>query len=346
MGERQMSLFDEIQSDIVSDASLTTILRKAKILAYRINNPEFKSWVDAELSGYRTELPLPSYRKLNTHSKGTLSNLAYTYKNVSLSLIMLPDEIRDRIQIQEMREGIKELESLVQASSSEKGRYLLSIPWKGELIALYNSRTAAHREGYYLQDAHSLINTSAVEQILDSVRNRLLGFILELAERYPEQAKAGFENVNPVPNDQVRQVFEITIMGSGNIITPNALVAQGGNVSIFDQRNQSVGYQFNAAGNINFESVKTRKALVAELQKLKTELSRAAGAKVIKQETATSARDQITKAIQQSRKTNPDKKRILQHINEAKALVSTVSSAAGLVTALAQAIEQVQKLFR
>ena len=45
-----MSILVEIQNDLVNDsAALTNTLRKSKILAARLNFPEFREWVDAEL---------------------------------------------------------------------------------------------------------------------------------------------------------------------------------------------------------------------------------------------------------------------------------------------------------
>lgn len=48
-----MSLLDEIRNDLVTEsASLCNTIRKAKILASAIGLPEFREWVDSELSGY------------------------------------------------------------------------------------------------------------------------------------------------------------------------------------------------------------------------------------------------------------------------------------------------------
>ena len=44
-------------------------------------------------------------------------------------------------------------------------------------------------------------------------------------------------------------------------------------MATFDQRNQQVTYQYNAAGNINFETVQNRTELAVELEKLRSELS-------------------------------------------------------------------------
>lgn len=116
-------------------------------------------------------------------------------------------------------------------------------------------------------------------------------------------------------------------------------------MAVFDQRGQHVTYQYNAAGNIDIDSVQNRIELISELEKLKAELSRAASTHVIDAEVVTDADYQISEAIQQAKKPDPDKKTITDHLKEAKALIEGVTAAGGLVTALAQATEMIQKLF-
>jgi len=53
----------------------------------------------------------------------------------------------------------------------------------------------------------------------------------------------------------------------------------------------------------------------------------------------------LKKALIQAKKPEPDKKSILDHLNEAKALIEGVTAAAGLVGAFATAAQLVQKLF-
>jgi AbiTii len=48
-----MTLLREIQAAATdSKTDIATVLRKAKILAARLQNLEFRSWVDQELNGY------------------------------------------------------------------------------------------------------------------------------------------------------------------------------------------------------------------------------------------------------------------------------------------------------
>ena len=116
-------------------------------------------------------------------------------------------------------------------------------------------------------------------------------------------------------------------------------------MAIFDQRGQSVTYQYNAARNINLGVVQSREDLISELGKLRGEVDRAAAAGAIDKETATDAKSQLEKAVQQAEQSAPDKGALLDHLTAVKDLVTQVGATAGLVTGLVQAIEKVQALF-
>ena len=53
---------------------------------------------------------------------------------------------------------------------------------------------------------------------------------------------------------------------------------------------------------------------------------------------------QITKAIQQATKPNPNKKTILDHLNSAQSAVQKVSFLGGMVVSITQAIESIQRI--
>lgn len=120
-------------------------------------------------------------------------------------------------------------------------------------------------------------------------------------------------------------------------------------MATFDQRGQRVTYQYNAAGNINIGGVQDRADLAGELEKLRAEVSRAREGGALEEETATDAEYQMTKAVQQAKKPEPDNKRLLDHINQAKSLIEGATAAggaaAGLVSALGQAAAQVHQFF-
>jgi hypothetical protein len=114
---------------------------------------------------------------------------------------------------------------------------------------------------------------------------------------------------------------------------------------VFDQRGQSVTYQYNAAGNINFDAVENRVELVTELEKLKAEFDRAVQQNVFDEETAIEADSKLKLAIAEAKKPEPNKQTLLERIGGAKTLIDGVKAAGGIVTALVQAANLVQKFF-
>ncbi|MBD2126224.1 hypothetical protein NDI39_26180 [Microcoleus sp. ZQ-A2] len=116
-------------------------------------------------------------------------------------------------------------------------------------------------------------------------------------------------------------------------------------MSAFDQREQKVKTQYNSNRDINFGAVENRADLVSELEKIKTDIAKAQEAQVIDVEVATDVDYQITKAVQQASKPEPNKNTILQHINTAKDLITGVAEAGGIVTALMKLAELVQTFF-
>lgn len=61
------------------------------------------------------------------------------------------------------------------------------------------------------------ISRSKVEQILDTVRNRLLNVVLELREKYPDINESN-DALSMVPKEQVASIVNTYILGSHNVV--------------------------------------------------------------------------------------------------------------------------------
>lgn len=116
-------------------------------------------------------------------------------------------------------------------------------------------------------------------------------------------------------------------------------------MTIFDQRGQTVTYQYNVQGTINFGTVQTPPDLVAELRKLQAEMQQAVAAGAVQGETATDARYQLDKAVHEAEKPQPDKSKLAGYLAQAKTAIEGIAAVAGLVAALTKAAELVEKLF-
>ncbi|QXX86357.1 hypothetical protein J7649_13430 [Acinetobacter lwoffii] len=211
-----MSLLREIQNDAVnSNVKVSDLLRKCKILAYRLGNDDFKNWVESELNGYSQTEILPNYRVLSVNSKGHFSGaFGSGLRNADMPIFCLPSELQENYSIAKFNSPIATLESL---SSSDSG--VLTQDWNLIILAKYGS---AMYEGYNCIQAWKVIPASAVIGMVDTVKTKILNFALEI-EMINKDAGDVEINSNPIPQDKVSQIFNINISGNvGNLSSGNS----------------------------------------------------------------------------------------------------------------------------
>ncbi|HSH82145.1 MAG TPA: hypothetical protein VLA19_26765 [Herpetosiphonaceae bacterium] len=316
-------IIQRVQQDILDrDVALSDVLLTAKVLAYQLKNDELKRWVKSELDGYREE-DLPDYRLLFSEPRGQLIRGGLRIDNCPVDTNYMPDELRDRGRTIRVCHGVGGIEGLARNDTNY-------FSWRQNWVQLVNAQFAKHSAGYGFLTIHLSAQGSAFAQILTTVRSRLLDFILEISE-FPWDMSRG----RSLPREEVQRLVSVYIYNN----------PEGGNVSVFDQRGQNVNYQYNAAGNINFGAVQNSNDLVAELEKLRDEVRKAAMANIIKGEVVEDTEYQLTKAITQAKKPELDKKALVDHLNTAKTLMESAKTAAGLVGGIVTAIEAVQKIW-
>ena len=114
----------------------------------------------------------------------------------------------------------------------------------------------------------------------------------------------------------------------------------------FDMHGQNVtGNQYVAGHDMSFGAAQSKADLISELEKLKGEFAKAADQGILSEEEATDAQYQVSKAVQQAKKPDADKKIITDHLSTVKTIIGNVTAASGLLVAVFEAIMTVQKLF-
>jgi len=215
-----MSLKQEIQRDIVDPSvKLSTILRKAKILAHHLKSKVVEDWVDQELNGYvSSTAELPDYRKIGTQTYGNfVGAFGSGMKNVPIPTAQLASDIHEFAIQHYLPQGVRELESLV-----ETGETALRAEWPADLTLFIADKLV---ENMVCLQAWKAISVQAIEGVLDTVRNRLLGFVLEVEELDPD-AGEGIASETKLSAEDVTQVFNNYILGSYNIVGSGTSVAQ------------------------------------------------------------------------------------------------------------------------
>ena len=144
---------------------ITNLLRKALLVAYKLNQEEFKVWINNELHGYK-ELDIPDYRKISTEIK---------VKNPHRGLIpfIINDQrIADIFKNVEIKDPIESLDNLLKYPSSEKFCIIEPSDYEQNLLM-------GIQDGYKLP-AVKIIGRNQVAAIVDAVRSTILEWVLRL----------------------------------------------------------------------------------------------------------------------------------------------------------------------
>lgn len=216
-----MSLLRDIQNAAVdSKTPLTVLLRMCTVLAARLGNSEFKKWVQDELNGYVNEEDLPSYRVLHVNSKGHFSGPFQSgLRNADIPLMCIPEVIRDRLSHSYLMEPIASLEALVEQADSGTAQE----PWNPDIVAHVGGNIY---ETMHCIQAWKVIPINRVVAAIDTVRTRILNFVIEIESEAPDAGESPL-NSSPVPQDKLHQIFNTYITGNiQNMATGSSNVAQ------------------------------------------------------------------------------------------------------------------------
>ena len=218
-----MSLLDEIRTDLVNEsATLSNTLRKAKILASAIGLPEFREWVDFELSGYPEKTEIPSYRIFAATNLGTFSGpFQSMVKDAVLPTVNLPEYIRDFAERLIIPFGVGELQEMLVGDSEG-----FQSKWPQEYV-IRARKYIQMTGGLELVDAHKPIPRHIISGVLDNIKNKLLDFTLGLQENNITSEELDNGTVKP---EVVRQVYNtVNIYGDHNVVASGENVNQAVN---------------------------------------------------------------------------------------------------------------------
>jgi hypothetical protein len=199
--------------------TLSDLLRKCQILAYRLRHEPFKEWVAHELTGYPDEATLPTYRgpldgQVRAHLVGTFGREA---KSIAVPITNFPKEMRDWVTEFKFSQGVATLEALIADARRNDDPRVIS-PFPVEVAA-----AMPVWQGYQTISMWKELPVAGVAGILDQVRSRALEFVLEIEAENPE-AGASATIEPPVPLARTDAIFYTVIFGGQNAVGPGATV--------------------------------------------------------------------------------------------------------------------------
>lgn len=234
-----LKLIDEI-IDLASSNStpVSVLLRKCLVLSFDLKNHALKAWANSELDGYDFSGAVPDYRKCQAGAKGNfLGPFQSSITGRPLPPMLLNENHRHFSGETKLVQPIASYEALFEEGGSSRA----VIEWPSDLVLIYQNKLI---QGYGLTNAWQEIPGSAISGLLDTVRNRVLRFALELRE---ELGRVDDVTADLTPRT-VERVVNTYIYGGTNVIAQDA-------------------HYFTQSGDVNV-GVRDMDALVAELAKL------------------------------------------------------------------------------
>lgn len=211
-----MTLLREIQAAALdSSVDLSDLLRKCKVLAARLKHAEFAAWVDHELNGYPDNGAVPPYRRLKVESQGHFSGpFGSGLRNANIPPSNIHKQFRHFVTDLSLSQSVSTLAQLAQGNHGT-----LQAKWPADLVKYVQQHCPIY-ENMVLADAWRLFPASTVNGVLDTVRTRILDFVLALEEKEPRAGDVEPGEQPKLSREAVSNVYNTTIInGQANIGT-------------------------------------------------------------------------------------------------------------------------------
>lgn len=212
-----MSLLEAIVDQATSsETPLVDVLRRCKILAYRLKYEPLETWVDQELNGYADDADLPPYRMMETSAFGRFTGVAmggFVQQDYEFGRENLPprlEEHADYLFSHHARQGIAAIEEVFRS-----GEAVLRVPWSPAAARLMSNRVI---EGFQCESAWRAIPRSHIAEVLDTVRNRILSFALSIQQASPDAGDVAPGAPPALGAAEVERIASVTIYGGNNVL--------------------------------------------------------------------------------------------------------------------------------
>ena len=160
------SLVLELQADALDPTvSALNLLRKALVVAKKLDIPEFQTWIELELTGY-DNAPIPEYRSILGQLRAW--NPYHGWQPITTDSRDLGD-MYESICNCSIRESISELVSL---SNSDNNELRIQLPFQAESFLVSTVRTSVKIS----------ISRASIQAIIEAARDIILRWALKLEE--------------------------------------------------------------------------------------------------------------------------------------------------------------------
>lgn len=180
----------DLQNEIINDScDIMSVLRKAHLIAAKLNLKEFDEWIMKELNGYENYEDIPDYREVIGEIKAY--NSMY-----GLIPVMLPESMAKNLNSRKLFNSISEI---VELSKNNKS---ITINLPTELSEMLCAEAGITFPCYFIFGAHCLLNI--IERVKNTIlqwcinleKDGILGSNLKFDEKEKEKAKEIPQQIN------------------------------------------------------------------------------------------------------------------------------------------------------
>lgn len=240
--------------------TLNQALTRAKIIAYKINNTQFKEWINSEINGYVSNENLPAYRII---SCDVFAEAYHPFRGkyiVPFDVSNLEKDLKNDMSFYKMymRQSISLLEENICHSAGHEFGYE-NLP-----MGMVNTlKSFAGSDGDNITGVMRRLNLGEVKYIVETTRQKLLDTLLELNDAFPN-----FENEykNDTHNSQKTQnIITQNIYGNNT----NTNLGVGDHITQTIENHNKIDEFINEIRKlgVNEEDVKDIKELLSETNK-------------------------------------------------------------------------------
>ena len=236
MSETKTFILQDVINDLIDvKSSLEGALFKLNYFGRMIKNEELINYTNAEISGYKG-MEAPDYRKGIATLKINLQTAYGDETTRELPISMLPAPLNERMRYHTIFDGVRVIEHMTQNTDPVKNQLLMTGLPMEMVTQIQPAASKLYRVdgGITVTGAMILANANILPQILSTVRSRLLGFCMQLAETYSfEIDLVPFKTDQAVNNNVVNNYFRTEVINKGH----NNVINTGSGTEIDVTRN-------------------------------------------------------------------------------------------------------------
>jgi hypothetical protein len=243
-------LIEDLSFDKIT---ITQALTRAKIIAYKVKNDDFKDWIYREINGY-TDSTLPSYRVVKCEVFADIHNPYRGTTTVPFDVTNLDKDLNSEMSFYKMKitQSIGTLESNLNAAQDNNFGFEL-LP-QG-LVSTLSEMSGSENE---IISVKRRIQFSELRHIVELTKQKLLDTLLELNDAFPDFENS-FSKVGNESEQRVQTIINQNIYGNN----ANSNIGIGDNVEQTLNSNNSFEQLSDELKNIGVEETD-----IGELKKL------------------------------------------------------------------------------